>query len=59
MRMHSILVLDPFDEGFIEEEMPTTVYYQSYYKVPWPVVEIEAEEPTLVGYPAPIPPAQS
>jgi hypothetical protein len=51
MPAHLHLALDPFDEGYIEETEPGIE--PEAYRVPWPTIELEAEPPTLVGYPAP------
>lgn len=51
MPAHLKLNLDPFDEGYIEESDPAVEL--EAYRVPWPDIEIEAEPPTIVGYPIP------
>jgi hypothetical protein len=57
----SHLELDPFDEGYIDDEPRHDTCIVTLFVVPMPpdeVIEIEAEPPTIVGYPVPPPPGR-
>lgn len=61
--LHSRLDLDPFDDGVTDfDDDPTRLDYRPPYRVPTPppveeIVELWADEPTIVGAWPPAPPA--